>query len=190
MLCPKCGSYMDNGARVCPVCGARANANNPTAAAPRPQTPPSSTPDLPMNWFNFLIYFALWAGGIMNILISVPYFTGSLYDTGELSAALVYAALPQLKTMDMLYGIVLVACGAFVIYTRYRLAGFRADGPMCLYISYGASAGASLVYNFLIADLVGDLSVVTGAISSIAFAALMIVFNRTYFQRRAELFKN
>ena len=187
MLCPKCGSYMDDGARVCPVCGTRASAaaKNPTAAMPRPQDPTSSKPDLPMNWFNFLIYFALWAGGLLSILISVPFFTGSLFVFSDAPRL-----VSQLRASGKFFGLIFAACGVFVIYTRFRLASFKSDGPKCLYLSYAASAAASLAYTIHLADVFEDPFFVSFGVSAVTRAALIIVFTRIYFQRRTHMFKN
>ncbi len=128
--------------------------------------------NMPMSWYKFLIYFALWAGGILNILGSVNYFSS-----------------PAL--LNILYGLVCVAAGAFAIYTRYRLAQFRTDGPMCLYITYGIQGAAPLAYAVLFALFYyPSSSLFASAIGAVVGSGIMVALNHIYFQKRARLFVN
>ena len=51
--------------------------------------------ELPMNWYKFLIYVALWFSAAVNILGAIPYFTGTS-QTEE-----VLARFPILSTIDL-----------------------------------------------------------------------------------------
>lgn len=201
MFCSKCGSQVNDGAAFCSVCGAKITspdaADQPVQQA-RPQvgyTPPTrdetAAQYLPMKWFKFLIYFALWFGGIMNILGAFTYFTGSIYESAGVPAAIVYLAYPSLKTINIIYGLICFATGVLAIYTRFRLAAYAENGPKLLYLVYAITAIASLLYIVLNGSVIDDFStVMPTAIANIVVSVLMIVLNRIYFNKRSYMFYN
>ena len=191
MFCDKCGTQIAENASFCTACG------NPVANQV-PQTsayeqPAPQQPNLPMGWFKFLINFALWAGAILNIIAAFPMLTGSQYGT-EVEAALVYSMFSDLKILDMLCGILAIALGAFGIYTRFQLAGFKQNGPKLLLYLYAAAVVYNLIYvvgcNMILSDIVLQNVDFTSVYSSTITSAIMIFVNRSYFQKRAHLFVN
>ena len=99
MQCPKCRAAMPNGAKYCTECGAKLPVqpdsvpNVPQPAiqeAPAYEAQPvmteaaSAVQERPvkLKWFKFLIYFALWSGGILTALYSFAYFTGTVLGIG------------------------------------------------------------------------------------------------------------
>lgn len=72
-----------------------------------------------LKWFKFLIYFALWSGGILTALYSFAYFTGTVLGIG-IDAELVYSYYPLLRVFHIFCGLENIAYGVFAIYTRYR----------------------------------------------------------------------
>lgn len=76
MFCRNCGKEMTDGAAFCVSCGAANNpvnceANNPVNYAAN---------QMPMKWYNFLIYFALFAGAVLNVLTGIFMLTGAQYN--------------------------------------------------------------------------------------------------------------
>lgn len=115
-----------------------------------------------MKWHNFLIYFALWAGAIVNIVIGLGLIgraSSAYYGGGTLT----------------LVGIALIAEGIFSIYIRFRLAGYYSNGPTLLVVNYVINAVVSLFS-----------SGIPGMIVSIA----MIAANYVYYNKRSSLFVN
>ena len=129
-------------------------------------SPAPAAPVFPMKWHMFLIYFALWASGILNML-------GGL-------------ALLSLISENGLYGVigaVMLALGAYTIYVRFQLAGLRSGAPKKLLILLGCTFAINLL-NVLGSGL--QENNVPALVSSLA----MIVYSWRYYTSRAELFVN
>ncbi len=143
----------------------------------------------PMKWYKFLIYFALFFGAILNFGTGILYVTGEVYSLQSSSPEMVYYVFGNLKGLDVIMGILLIAISVFGIYTRFQLAGFKANGPMCVYILYGATAALNFLYP-LIASAITDISGLfdTSTITSVCVSLAMIGLNKTYFDKRKELF--
>lgn len=206
MNCQKCGSYMNDNQAFCPNCGnANANANQqpqyqqpqyqqaqyqqPQYQQPQYQPPyqPNNGSQLPMNWFKFLIYFALFASGVLNIISGITAMTGSQY--GGLQG-LVYMYFGGLQALDIIYGICCIALGAFAIYVRMRLAGYYKNGPQMLNVLYIAAVALSLIYVIGVSIVVGgDVPLnFASTIVSAGVSVAMVVANTVYFKKRAHLF--
>ena len=128
MQCPKCRAAMPNGAKYCTECGAKLPVqpdsvpNVPQPAiqeAPAYEAQPvmteaaSAVQERPvkLKWFKFLIYFALWSGGILTALYSFAYFTGTVLGIG-IDAELVYSYYPLLRVFHIFCGLENIAYGA------------------------------------------------------------------------------
>lgn len=196
-ICSKCGQVVSVNDNFCPYCGSSefnetqsaneggklpAQAYNTSYAVPENAIQPS------MKWYKFLIYFALFAGAVANVITGLTHITGSVYNDDGVTADMVYAVFTGLKTIDVIFGILLFAVAGFTIYTRFRLAKFKANAPMCLYIIYGANAVISLVYCIAVYAVTKVNTIESGNIGSIAGAAVAIVINYTYFNKRKMLF--
>ncbi len=143
---------------------------------------------LPEKWFHFLIYFALWAGALMNIITAVQYLTGSVYSRWGVTADFAYRSFEGLQALDIFYGLVLLGLAVFRIYTRFRLAGYKMGAPFLLYVMYGSEAVAVLMYELLYSDItekIMDHSVW----GSLLISVVMIVLNYFYFKKRAHYFE-
>ena len=202
MFCTNCGSQVADGARFCTSCGAAIPAAAPQPAQPQYQQPqpaqpqsqyqqPIQTPTQGMKWFHFLIYFGLFAGAVINVINGIMAITGAQYDG---SAKLVYRMIDGLQTLDVIYGLALLATAALGIYARFRLAGYRKNGPHMLIVVYLVVAIAQLVYLIglyvvlpeIVMDAVDTSSVIGGIIGS----GIAVAINTTYFKKRAHLFVN
>lgn len=260
MLCPKCGSYVEDGKRSCPVCGADVTqgaggpdqsgytqgnytqsgytqgAYNQTqtqggytqgsynqtqtqsgytqGAYPQqgyqpggyqqqgwqqPGTPPQgwqgqpvrpAAPELSMKWYKFLINFALWAAGVLNVITALMYITGGIYVTQGVEPDLVYDVFPGMKPVDVIYGLVILALAAFVVYTRFQLAGFKQRGPLFLYIIYGLNAATGILYTLISAAATGVSGVASGLFTTAIAPAVYLALNYVYFNKRKHLFIN
>ncbi len=199
MFCQKCGTNLAEGSAFCTVCGTPTGAPQQTAApTPNYQQPytngyqqPLANDGLSMQWFKFLINFALFAGAVLNAITAIQMFTGSIYEG---VADLVYELFDGLQTLDMIYGIGCLAIAALGVYVRFRLAGFYANGPQMLNILYIAGLALSAIY------LIGWFAVVSSEASegvdissfiiSMGTNVAMIIANTTYFNKRKHLFTN
>ena len=156
-----------------------------------------------MKWHKFLVGFALWFGGVINIINGISMFTGAQYnrEMGEGAAKIVYDAFPELKTVDVIYGILLIALGIFAFVTAYRLLYKLKGSPKLLLIRYAASAAVGIIYIIAAASILGKFSNAYGAeidyaevfleaVFTAIISVLLIVLNRIYYKKRAHLFVN
>ena len=153
-----------------------------------PQNPPSSA-GYKLKWHKYLIYFALWAGALANAGTAVQCISGTVYGS---ESAKVYATFSGLRTVDLGWGLVLLALSAYMIYVRFQLAGFRIDAPRKLSILYGADLGCSVVYLLAISAVTKQsLGSMTGNAAGTVFGSILMLFiNQNYYNKRLELFVN
>lgn len=145
-----------------------------------------------MKWHKFLTYFSLWAGAVLNVIAAFTRFTGSMYgSSGE--ADMVYSYFKGLKTIDVLFGVVMIAIAIFSIVTRFALAGYKAAGPKMLMGLYIIDAAVSIVY-LVVASMVTGIAlgelIDSSTISSLVTGIAMVFVNKAYYGKRAELFIN
>lgn len=219
MFCSKCGSQVADGAAFCGNCGAPVNAQ-PTPPPQQPQydpnqyqyqapqqpfapqgqpygaVPPVQAPALGMKWFKFLIYFLLFAIGILNIIGGITALTGGQYVVeGKDVSKAVYLLFPDLKTVDIIYGIACILLGVFQFYIRFQLAGYKTKAPSYITVMYIITAVVAAVYSFAVVGIVPDQIVghdelIGQGIGSIVGAVVMLIVNKTYFDKRKNLFIN
>lgn len=171
--CTKCGTFLNDQA-ICPNCG-EVNETNPME-------------QFPMKWYKFLIYFALFAGAVINFINGVNYATGGIYMQEGLTADQVYGFFgDELRIMDIVYGLAQIALAGFGIYTRFRLAEFKKNGPMCVYITYGAGTGVALLYALCVSSVIGENAL---NIMGLLINLIVLVCNIVYFTKRKALFVN
>lgn len=102
MFCRNCGNSLPDGTQFCPSCGTPCDAASAASVNPvNPVNPVFEAPKYPMKWFKFLIYFALWFGGILNVLNGIRMMTGRQYGGLE---ELVYELYGSLQIADILVG--------------------------------------------------------------------------------------
>ena len=168
--CENCNYPLTANQEVCPHCGTRAIQREKTYS---------------MKYYNFLVKFSLFAGAILNTITALLYFTGALYDG---YADEVYEALPELKTLDIVYGMLLVGMSIMGLVTRSALNWNKRKGPILLCACYILGATVSAVYTVLatviLEEMLFDAYVVLSLLSSVA----MVFINHSYFKKRKELF--
>ena len=222
MFCPNCGTNVGNAERFCPNCGAALNQNTasanpqpnyqqpnyqqPNYQQPNYQQPNYQQPNYqpvyqqpvqqypyPMNWYKFVIYFALFAGAVLNAINGILHLTGSVWEMQNVSADMVYAVFGGMQAVDIIYGIGAIALAAFNIVTRMHLAKFRKTGPTFLSVCYGVAVGLTLLYIILTSAVTGiSIGDLVGAteIMQLVVSIVMLVVNVVYFNKRASLFVN
>lgn len=204
MQCPKCRAAMPNGAKYCTECGAKLPVqpdsvpNVPQPAiqeAPAYEAQPVMTeappaqelPPCGMKWYKFLIYFALWAGAIVNLIDSLQFFTGSILGD---DVEILYAYYPLLKVLNLAFALILVTYAVFAIYTRYRLAQFRQNGPACLHALYLVQLAMVLIYWLAGSLILGEWLDLAGGFSDLISSIVILCINIVYFRKRKHLFVN
>ena len=204
MQCPKCRAAMPNGAKYCTECGAKLPVqpdsvpNVPQPAiqeAPAYEAQPVMTEAPPaqelqpfgMKWYKFLIYFALWAGAIVNLIDSLQFFTGSILGD---DVEILYAYYPLLKVLNLAFALILVTYAVFAIYTRYRLAQFRQNGPACLHALYLVQLAMVLIYWLAGSLILGEWLDLASGFSDLISSIVILCINIVYFRKRKHLFVN
>ena len=146
---------------------------------------------LGMAWYKFLIYFALIAGAIINLIYSFGYISGSIYSVetnGQISADQVYAYYGlDLQIVDVLYGFFLITFAILAFIVRHKLANYASDSIKFVNIFYSLYAGIPFLYAILVSVVIEEPLTVKAITSAIVSLALLLL-NKKYFDRRAHLF--
>ena len=149
----------------------------------------SNLAQLPMGWYKFLIYVALWFSAAANIFGAIPYLTGTS-QTEEM-----LAQFPVLSSLDLFYGVLTLGMGALAVYTRFALARYKKNAPALIVGLYAYGLIISLGYNAVVIAITastytqvdGIIMVMSIGISAIINAA-MVICNHIYFKKRKRLF--
>lgn len=144
-----------------------------------------------MGWYKFMINFALFASAVLNFGQGILYVSGVIYRTQEPSVPnitkLVYMTYEGLQSLDIIFGILLIALAVFDIVVRFQLAKFKKQAPTLLTISYVALFLIQVIY------MIGGNSITGIQVFNPAALAPCIVFcviNITYFNKRKYMFVN
>lgn len=144
---------------------------------------------LPMKWHKFLIYFALWAGAILNGLSGLQTLFGCF--GGELAP--IYDAYPVLLALDLFSGLCLVGIAVFQFITRNALARLSRKAPQMVVWLYASTVILSVlqVVAVWLVSGVGLSYVMTPEMWLILIeGALMTWANQVYYRKRAAMFVN
>lgn len=211
MVCNNCGNQVQDGQSFCSACGAQVASamqtdNQNTYRQPQNvqqqqngQQPKQDTyvpsghgKSLGMGWFNFIIWFQLFAAAVLNFITGITTFTGKHYDEpgyGNLSGA-VYSMYENLELYDKLYGIVAIVLAVMSIFVRFRLSGFKKNGPMLYFILLGANMVVPFIYACFASQELGVSVADLLEGPSLGISAVMLAINIVYFNNRKERFVN
>ncbi len=149
----------------------------------------SNLRELPMNWYKFLIYVALWFSAVVNILGAIPYLAGNS-QTEEM-----LAQFPVLSTVDLLYGVLTLGMGVLAVMTRFALARYKQNAPKLVVGLYAYGLVISLAYNGIVLAITSSLYepvdlIITGMSvgTSVIINAAMVICNHIYFKKRKRYF--
>lgn len=144
---------------------------------------------LPMKWHKFLIYFALWAGAILNGVSGIS----TLFSCFGGEYAAVYDAYPALWGLDIFSSLCLIGIAVFQFITRNALARFSRKAPQMVVWLYASTVILSVlqVVAVWLVSGVGLSYVMTPSMWLILIeGALMTWANQVYYRRRAAMFVN
>lgn len=149
----------------------------------------SSQTPMKMAWYRFLIYFSLFAGAFINFLTSLSLLMGRYY-TNKKTTEFLYNMYDDLRSLDILMALLLIMISAWGIFTRFRLARYRKNGPLYLNIHYGSSIAWCLIFIYSLSSItnVSPTELASAYIPSIIAGIILIVTNTLYFQKRKHLF--
>ena len=188
--CDKCGWENPDEENLCQRCGAPLQDKQTLIQIDEKNEDKS----LPMNWHNFLAYFSIWAGAVLNFFTGFSTMTGMSY--GELKDQ-VYYTFKGIGFVDCFSGILIIALSIFGFYVAYSLLKKKKDAPKKLIELYIMGGVIKLLYNLIIALIISGKIPNYNLINSIATAVgaflatlLFVVLNRIYYRKRAHLFVN
>ena len=180
-FCPQCNTYNSDSATTCENCGASLSSASATS-----QT--VLTTERPMKWYKFIIYFQLFASGVLTAIQGLSLASGATYSTQGVDASTVYSYYNGLQVVDILFGLMMLVLAVLCFISRSKLAGFKADGPSFYLKVLGASVGVSLLY-IVIASMVTGVNLVgIQTIVGIIANVVLIFINKQYFDKRSDLF--
>lgn len=145
--------------------------------------------EYPMKWHKFLIYFALWAGAILNGVSGIS----TLFSCFGGEYAAVYDIYPALLGLDVFGGLCLIGIAVFQIITRNALARFSRKAPQMVVWLYASTVILSVlqVVAVWLVSGVGLSYVMTPDMWVILIeGALMTWANQVYYRKRASMFVN
>lgn len=178
MNCPECGSENLNGAKYCRACG---KPMGEKARTYRQEMPLQQG----LGWHKFMIYVSLFAGAVLNFLNGIKAMTGMQY--GELMEP-IYMVFPNLKALDIVYGLCLIGISVFCVYTRFQLAKFKLGAPKLIAILYGCTVLLPVAY-LGIADAITGINMMNeSVIGSVIGSLAMAVINIIYYNKRSYMF--
>lgn len=144
-----------------------------------------------MRWYNFLIYFTLIVGAVINIIYGFSYISGGIYfveSNGDVSAEQVYAYYGAgLQVVDVLYGLYLLAFAVSALVLRQKLVNYTTDAPKFVKIFYSIYAGVPFLYSITYA-LITEQNISTNTIILLIVSLIVLFANIRYFNKRAHLF--
>lgn len=146
-----------------------------------------------VKWYYFLVYFALWARVIFDLLASFAFFSGKIYvleGLREESILTAYIRFPGLKTTDMVLGSLYIALAILTVFSWFLLKGFRKRANLFLTLQFAFEllliVARPLSLYFLIPQVGFPFLVVFLTIAYI----VLIPVNYSYFERRRSIFIN
>lgn len=149
-------------------------------------------PQLGMKWFKFIIWVQLFLSALGSFGSGILLASGQSYDLlgEEGTSALVYAIYSGLRISDLVFGIAFIALAAFSIFVRFRLARFRADGPMLYLASLICEVVVTVLYAIATSMFLGEFVFNGSDITTIVTNIVLIILNTIYFKKRKHLFVN
>lgn len=148
--------------------------------------------DMPMKWFKFLIYFWLFFEATRCVYSSYLFVTGRYLDFNE-NIDDWYLTYPNMRTLDIVFGFLLISYAIFCLYTRQKLSKYSRIAPILAshiylilpllefsYFWFGSKIIGIDVSEFMIPKFYGKLII----------CILYVLLHRKYFSKRMHLFRN
>ncbi len=190
--CHSCGfPITDDSQKYCTNCG--------SALMDSDVSEETAQMALPMKWYKFLIYFALFASAFLSFVSGLDCLTGNLFSGFGISANDAYAEFEGLKQLLAGLGAVSIIYAVYVLITRFCLAKKMKIGPKLLIAMYIINPVINMVAEIVTANFLashtGETLAQSGlSIMGIAFdlvvGAAIAYANKIYFDKRSALFIN
>ena len=191
MYCEKCNAKLSDNTKFCTSCGAYIESRKHEAQDPNAPLYQDPFRGFPMKWHKFLIYFALWASAVLNLVFATR--TLTLVFGGNAD----YSAVPNIfKYIDVIYAVITIGIAALQFVTVVRLIGLKRGAPQLLIKTYIAVGASDVIYTVIAyAILIKQYGSVMSLLSptlvfKIAISVIMVCANIMYYKKREALFVN
>ena len=194
MFCQYCGAQIPDSSTFCNTCGRRqqpvqqpqrqeAPAHQPAQPVyqqpvnqqPAYQQPAYQQPMPGMKWHKFLAYFALWLSAVSNLVTGITYLSGYY-------------------TIQQVYGGFAIVLAVLSVMTAVKLIKFKADAPKTLHNLLMLSLIGSLAFTLWASGVFSGYGIDFGdrdtvaALASFVISLVIILINKSYYDKRAYLF--
>ena len=145
---------------------------------------------LGMRYYEFL-KVALIIGAILNFVSAIRYFTGDIYMQMNMKADEIYIIYPNLKTVDIIYGVIVVIFAFLQIYVRKELNDRTQNAPYLIVALHIILPSLGAIYNILVALAIGATTNIFSVI--MPNVLISVIYGRItykYFWRRKFMFIN
>ena len=127
-------------------------------------------------------------GGIIAIVNGLNTITGMAYLQTGYSSSQIYSFYPELKSCDMVYGIITIAIGIFEFVVRSRLNKFKSNGPSSLTIMYVIAIVSLFIYLAWASSATKINMMTSSNLGSLVSNIIFLIVNGIYYSKRRELF--
>lgn len=184
MICPTCGTEMEDGAKFCPKCGNPVGENVPVNVAGAAAGKDN------LGWAMFLSRFALWAGALMNLITAFKFLTGMVYGSRD-DAEMVYAVFGGgLKAVDMISGVLLLVAVVVAVMAALAIIKFKASARPLVIAVYALIIAVNIFYVIATSAILGSSTLDGATAGSTVASIVFLIINIIYFGKRKHIFVN
>lgn len=141
-------------------------------------------------WFHFIIYFQIWMYMLASIVNGFNFTIGPRYGDWTTTET-IYSAYPELKSIDITFGVVMFVLVVFAFITRQHLVRFKSTGPKYYLVICLSYAILNIIYAFM-ASFVSGIEVrsilTSNEIIEIVVSIIFTAINLVYFRKRKNFF--
>ena len=173
-VCNRCGAMVEDGIAICPSCQTPLTGNEQVASQPMMGNGAyqnvQAEPRLGTKWADFLGYFALWLGGLANVVSGLGCF-----------------ALTGVSSAYMVLAILFLITGAIDFIAAIKIIKRKSDARKFVLIAYSLVVVVNLI---AIAFALSSNGEITTMVASTVVGVIMIFVNNIYFKNRENIFVN
>ncbi len=143
-----------------------------------------------MKWYKYQMYFSLPFGAFHIIFMGILHIAGAFYVLPEFIQGYIHSPHPELRSLDVAYGLSCFILAAYGIHVAISLSKFKAKAPEHLHQELIISVAISLIYeitaSLVLEESMFDFSVILTTIAEI----ILLIIDVRYFHKRKHLFVN
>ena len=168
----------------------------------RPAPAPRTLEGVPMNYFQTLMSWGIYALAAFCALVGLFYLCRWNFAEDMSKAIKEGSQLEGVKTMNIIFGIVMILVGAAWVYVRFQLEAYRANAPKLTCLMFLVTGGGIALYRLIAHSmLVSELNKasygykaytaydpILAGLLFFVLSAIAYYVNGLYFKKRASLF--